>query len=66
MDSDTGAKMDIVDCSDKYCVIGAGASGVTAAKNLIEHDIACDVIEREDDVGGNWYFGKPNSSVYKG
>jgi cation diffusion facilitator CzcD-associated flavoprotein CzcO len=49
----------------KYCIIGAGASGITAAKNLLALSIPCDIIEREDDVGGNWYFGKPNSSVYQ-
>ena len=27
--------------------------------------IAFDCLEREDDVGGNWYFGKPHSSVYR-
>lgn len=53
------------DFSSKYCIIGAGASGITAAKNLKQLGIAYDHFEREDDVGGNWYFGKPNSSVYK-
>ena len=56
---------DIVDCSDKYCIIGAGAAGITAAKNLKAVGIAYDVIEREDDVGGNWYFGKLHSSIYQ-
>jgi cation diffusion facilitator CzcD-associated flavoprotein CzcO len=23
------------------------------------------VIEREDEVGGNWYYGRPNSSIYQ-
>jgi cation diffusion facilitator CzcD-associated flavoprotein CzcO len=48
-----------------YCIIGAGAAGLTAAKNLKQWGIPFEVIEREDDVGGNWYFGKPNSSVYR-
>lgn len=51
--------------NDRYCIIGAGASGITAAKNLKAQGIACDVIEREDDIGGNWYYGKPHSSVYQ-
>lgn len=55
--------MSIVDRSDTYCVVGAGASGLVVAKNLRQRGIACDVIEREDDVGGNWYYGKPGSSV---
>jgi hypothetical protein len=55
----------VVNYSDKYCVIGAGSSGITAAKNLKQLGIPYDVIEREDGVGGNWYYGKPNSSVYR-
>jgi cation diffusion facilitator CzcD-associated flavoprotein CzcO len=51
--------------SNKYCIIGAGSSGIAAAKNLKQLGIAYDVIEREDGVGGNWYYGKPNSSVYR-
>ncbi|HYF65339.1 MAG TPA: NAD(P)-binding domain-containing protein, partial [Herpetosiphonaceae bacterium] len=57
--------MQPLDYTAKYCVVGAGSSGLTAAKNLDQLGVACDVIEREDDVGGNWYYGKPNSSVYK-
>ncbi len=48
----------------KYCIIGAGSSGLAAAKNFLETGIPFDCLEREDDVGGNWYFGKPASSVY--
>lgn len=55
--------MNVTDGKQRYCVIGAGASGLTVVKNLREAGIACDCIEREDDVGGNWYYGKPNSSV---
>ena len=54
-----------VDCTDRYCIVGAGSSGLTAAKNLKQQGIACEVFEREDGVGGNWYYGKPNSSVYR-
>src|ERR1700722_1491384 len=56
---------DTADRSDTYCVIGAGAAGITAAKNLMQMNVPVDVIEREDNVGGNWYYGKPNSSIYK-
>ncbi|HWA98931.1 MAG TPA: NAD(P)-binding domain-containing protein [Pirellulales bacterium] len=48
----------------KYCVLGAGSSGLTVAKNLKEQGLAFDVLEREDEVGGNWYYGRPASSVY--
>ncbi len=45
-----------VDRRDRLCVIGAGPSGITIAKNLREAGLAVDVIERQDDVGGQWYW----------
>src|SRR5262245_53066956 len=54
-----------IDYSARYCIIGAGSSGITAAKNLRELGVAFDVFEREDNLGGNWYFGKPHSSIYR-
>jgi cation diffusion facilitator CzcD-associated flavoprotein CzcO len=51
--------------SESYCVIGAGASGLTVLKNFREAAIPVQVLEREDDVGGNWYYGRPSSSVYR-
>ena len=50
---------------DKYCVIGAGPSGLTVAKNLLQHNIPFDCIEKENDVGGNWYYGSSASGVYR-
>jgi cation diffusion facilitator CzcD-associated flavoprotein CzcO len=49
------------------CVIGAGASGIAAAKALQEHGIAFDCFEASDRVGGNWVFGNRNgmSSAYR-
>jgi hypothetical protein len=55
----------ITDYTGVYCIIGAGSSGLAAAKNLKQHGIPCEIIEAEDDVGGNWYYGKPRSSVYR-
>jgi cation diffusion facilitator CzcD-associated flavoprotein CzcO len=55
--------MESLDRSNIYCIVGAGSSGLTVAKNMLECGISVEVIEREDDVGGNWYFGKPASSV---
>ena len=49
---------------EKYCILGAGSSGLAAAKNLLAWGLPCECLEREDDVGGNWYYGKPASSVY--
>jgi len=50
--------------ASKFCVLGAGASGLAMAKNFLQAGIPFDCLEREDDIGGNWYFGKPASSVY--
>ncbi|WP_327678441.1 flavin-containing monooxygenase [Kitasatospora sp. NBC_00458] len=54
----------IVDRSDAYCVVGAGAGGLAAAKNLLEFGFEIDVIERAGDVGGNWYGGNSRSAAY--
>ena len=54
----------MVDRSDKFCIIGAGSSGIAAAKNFLAAGVPFDCLEREDDVGGNWYFGAPCSRVY--
>lgn len=51
--------------ADRVCVLGAGSSGLTVAKNLKQAGVAFDCLEREDQLGGNWCFGKPASSVYR-
>lgn len=52
------------DRSEKFCIIGAGSSGIAAAKNFLAAGIPFDCLEREDDIGGNWYFGAACSRVY--
>jgi cation diffusion facilitator CzcD-associated flavoprotein CzcO len=49
------------------CVIGAGSSGIAAAKGLHERGIPFDCFEKSDRVGGNWVFGNTNgmSSAYR-
>ncbi|MRH87837.1 NAD(P)-binding protein [Nocardia sp. SYP-A9097] len=44
----------------RVCVIGAGPSGITAAKRLAEYGIPFDCYEASDQIGGNWYFKNPN------
>lgn len=51
--------------SDKFCVIGGGASGIGTSKSLKQHGIPFDIVEREDDFGGVWYFGSGASRVYE-
>ena len=47
-------------------VIGAGSSGIAAAKNLHEQGFEFEVFEKSDRVGGNWVFKNANgmSSSY--
>ena len=47
-----------------WCVIGAGPSGLAALKRLREAGIDAECLEREDGVGGNWYFGAATSRVF--
>ncbi len=49
------------------CVIGAGSSGIAAAKTLHERGIPVDCFEKGDRVGGNWVFKNKNgvSSAYR-
>lgn len=49
----------------KFCILGAGSSGLTIAKNFKQHGIPFDCLEREDDVGGIWRYGAPASSIYR-
>jgi dimethylaniline monooxygenase (N-oxide forming) len=50
----------------RACIIGAGSSGITAAKALADRGIPFDCFETSDKVGGNWVFGNRNgmSSSY--
>ncbi|MEH0156176.1 NAD(P)-binding domain-containing protein [Limibacter armeniacum] len=46
----------------KVCVIGAGCSGITAIKNLLQAgvtDITC--YDQNDQVGGNWIYSENES-----
>jgi Flavin-binding monooxygenase-like len=52
----------------KACIIGAGPSGITAAKNLIQVGITDFVLyEKSDKIGGNWVYNedKSHSSVFE-
>ncbi|HEV7705576.1 MAG TPA: NAD(P)-binding protein, partial [Gemmatimonadaceae bacterium] len=49
----------------RYCVIGAGPSGLAAAKALSEAGLAFDVFERHGDVGGIWDDTNPNTPIYE-
>jgi cation diffusion facilitator CzcD-associated flavoprotein CzcO len=50
---------------DRYCVIGAGASGLAVAKNFKQRGIPFDCLEREQDIGGLWNIATPSGIVYE-
>lgn len=49
------------------CIIGAGASGITAAKTFREQGIDFDCFEKGSGIGGNWRYENDNgmSSAYR-
>ena len=51
----------------KVCVIGAGPSGITALKNLIDQGLDVICYDVNSDVGGNWIYNenKSHSSVFE-
>lgn len=49
----------------RACVIGAGASGLCAARHLLDRDLDVDVLEREADIGGIWNAALPVARVYR-
>ena len=51
----------------RTCIIGAGSSGIAAAKALLDRGIPFDCIEKSDQIGGNWVFGNRNgmSAAYR-
>lgn len=53
------------DTSDRFCVIGAGTSGLAVVKNFTDEGIPVDCLERHHTLGGNWCYGHPASSVYR-
>ncbi|GAA1869230.1 NAD(P)/FAD-dependent oxidoreductase [Brevibacterium marinum] len=44
----------------RVCVIGAGASGLAAAKALYTAGVPFDCFEKGSEFGGNWLFDNPN------
>lgn len=44
----------------KVCIIGAGSSGLAAAKVLHENAIAFDWFEMSSGIGGNWRYNNDN------
>lgn len=52
----------------RTCIVGAGSSGIAAAKVLHQRGLPFDCYEKSDRVGGNWVFRNKNgmSACYRG
>jgi cation diffusion facilitator CzcD-associated flavoprotein CzcO len=55
----------IQDCRHKYCIVGAGPSGLAQARAFDTLGIDYDVFERHSDVGGVWDIENPGSPMYQ-
>ncbi len=51
--------------SAKYCIIGAGASGIAVGKTFVQRGIPFDLLEREADIGGLWNINTNSRIVYE-
>jgi hypothetical protein len=51
----------------RICIIGAGPSGITALKNLLDEGLDVVVFDRNAEVGGNWIYSEEesHSSVFE-
>ena len=54
-----------MDRSYRYCIIGAGPSGLATARALAEAGIPFDIIERHRDVGGIWDMANERTPMYE-
>lgn len=54
-----------LDRSDRFCIIGAGPSGLAMAAALREVGVPYDQLERHGGVGGLWDIENPGSPMYE-
>ncbi len=52
------------DYSTKYCIVGAGPSGLVMARAMLHEGVPFDWFERHSDVGGLWDMDNPGSPMY--
>ena len=62
---DEVAKEEMRSRADRFCVLGAGSSGLAVARSFRQFGISFDCLEQAPSIGGNWCFGQPRSSVYR-
>ena len=62
-----GGRAEVPAHASQVCIIGAGFSGITAAKALKEAGVSFEVFERGSDLGGMWRYENDSgtSSAYR-
>ncbi len=55
----------IVDRGQRYAIVGAGPSGLAAARAFARNGVLYDQFERASDVGGVWNIDSPWSTMYE-
>lgn len=53
------------DRTDRFCIIGAGPSGLATARAFAETGIAFDILDRQGDVGGIWDLANERTPMYE-
>lgn len=54
-----------MDKSDRWLIVGAGPSGLSAARALATANVRFDILERHRDVGGIWDLENPGTPMYE-
>jgi cation diffusion facilitator CzcD-associated flavoprotein CzcO len=60
-----GEPGDVIDRSERVCIIGAGPAGLTTARALARNGVLYDQFERHTDVGGVWDMDSEYSNMYE-
>ncbi|MFW5966091.1 MAG: flavin-containing monooxygenase [Persicimonas sp.] len=60
-----GEPGEVIDRSDRVCIIGAGPAGLATGRELARHGVLYDQFERHDDVGGVWDIDSEYSNMYE-
>lgn len=50
---------------ERYCIVGAGPSGLIAARALLRRGVEVDIIDRNPTIGGLWEITHADSAVYE-
>lgn len=54
-----------IDCTDRYCIVGAGPAGLAMAAALKNAGVPYDQFERHSALGGLWDIDNPGSPMYE-